>query len=256
MGGTKMDVSITYVDPAFFVAPGVGDAGRQVQVGDIITFALSHEAPFDKVDPSHTFDGTPNSGTGDGPTPSATPNIGAENGTTGPDLQTQTLIASSIRSSSPTPTPSTTPTPTATVTPTPTVTPAPTPTPTPTPTATPNLAAKVTITANRSRMHEGADAIITFHFKGPLSHGPITVNYSTGGNATLDTDYTLTGTPGSVVIPADGTSATITLHAISDNVKEGNGEAAKVFVEPGTGYEVPNQIDASRVSILILDPGA
>jgi hypothetical protein len=105
-------------------------------------------------------------------------------------------------------------------------------------------------------MHEGADAIITFQFKGPLNHGPITVNYSTGGNATLNTDYTLTGTPGMVVIPANGTSATITMHAVSDNVKEGNGEAAKIFVEPGSGYEVPNQQDAMRVSILILDPGA
>jgi hypothetical protein len=256
MGGTKMDVSITYVNPAFFVAPGVGDAGRQVQVGDIVTFAISHEAPFDKVDPSHTFDGTPNGGTGDGPTPSVTPNVGSENGTTGPDLQTQTLIASSIRSASPTPTPSITPTPTVTVTPTPTATPTPTPTPTATPTPTPNLAAKVTVSANRSQLQEGADAIITFHFKGPLSHPDITVNYSTGGNATLGTDYTLSGTPGMVVIPADGTSASITLHAIPDNVKEANGEAAKIFVEPGTGYEVPNQLDAMRVSLLILDPGA
>jgi hypothetical protein len=105
-------------------------------------------------------------------------------------------------------------------------------------------------------MHEGGDAIITFHYKGPDVHGPITVNYSTGGNATLNTDYTLTGTPGQVVIPANSTSTTIILHAISDNVKEGNGEAAKVFIEAGSGYQVPNQIDASRVSILILDPGA
>lgn len=254
MGGTKFDVNITYVNPTFFIAPGAGDAGRQVQVGDIVTFAVSHEAPFDKVDPSRTFDGTPNPGTGNGPAPSVTPNVGSNNGTTGPDLQTQTLIASSVHSASSTPVP--TPTPTPSVTPTPTATPTPSATPTPTPTATPNLAAKVTISASRSQVHEGGDAIITFSFKGPLTHPPITVNYSTGGNAILDTDYTLSGTPGMVVIPANGTSAAITLHAIPDNVKEANGEAAKIFVEPGTGYEVPNQKDAARVSILILDPGA
>ena len=28
-----------------------------------------------------------------------------------------------------------------------------------------------------------------------------------------------------------------------------------IVVEPGTGYDVPAQIDAKRVSILILDPG-
>jgi hypothetical protein len=105
-------------------------------------------------------------------------------------------------------------------------------------------------------MHEGGDAVVTFTYKGPLSHPPITVNYSTGGNAVLDTDYSISGTPGMVVIAADSSMTTITLHAISDNVKEPNGEAAKIFLEAGTGYEVPNQKDASRVSILILDPGA
>ncbi|MFL6516367.1 MAG: hypothetical protein ACJ8M1_15210 [Chthoniobacterales bacterium] len=251
IGATKLDVTITYVNPAFFVAPASGDAGRQVQVGDIVTLSISHETPFDKVDPSLRFDGTPNSGVGAGPTPSATPNVGAMNGNSGSDLQAQSMISSSIRTATPTPAPTVTPTPSPTVTPTPT----PTPTASPTPTSTPNLGAKVVISANRAQMHEGgADAIITFHYKGPTSHGAVTVNYSTGGNAVLNTDYTLTGTPGTVVIPANGTTATIVLHAIPDNVKEGGGEVVKIFVEAGTGYEVPAQTDASRVSILILDP--
>jgi hypothetical protein len=103
-------------------------------------------------------------------------------------------------------------------------------------------------------VREGADAIITFVFKGPTLHGPVTVNYSVGGNAVLNTDFTLSGTPGMVIIPADTASASITLHAITDNVNEGGGEVAKVFVEPGSGYEVPTQQDAKRVSILIVDP--
>jgi hypothetical protein len=100
----------------------------------------------------------------------------------------------------------------------------------------------------------GEDAIITFSYKGPTLHPAVTVNYSVGGNAVLNTDFTLSGTPGMVTIPADTTSASITLHAIPDNVKEGGGEVAKVFIAPGTGYEVPTQQDAMRVSILILDP--
>ena len=35
-----------------------------------------------------------------------------------------------------------------------------------------------------------------------------------------------------------------------------NGDlAAKVFVEAGTGYDVPTQQDAKRVSVIIVDPG-
>jgi hypothetical protein len=72
----------------------------------------------------------------------------------------------------------------------------------------------------------------------------------------LNTDYTLTGTPGQVTIPANVASATITLHSLTDTVKEPNGEAAKIFVAPGTGYLVPSQLDAKRASVFIKDPGA
>lgn len=255
IGATTMDVTITYVDPAFFVAPGTGNTARQVRIGDIISLDISHAVPFDKVNPSRKFTGAANSGTGSGPTPAATPRIGATNGANGPDFQAQSLAAASVRAglgSSPTPTPTATPTPTPGGSPTPTPTPG--GSPTPTPTATPT-GLRVVISANKTQVREGGDVTITFTPKGATSHPAITVNYSVGGNAGLNTDYTLSGTPGTVVIPANAASATITLHANTDTVTEANGEAAKVFVEPGTGYDVPNQTDAKRISVLILDPG-
>jgi len=254
VGATRLDVTITFLNPSFFVAPAQGDAGRQLHVGDIVSLHISHEAPFDKVDPSKKFDASPNTGTGAGPTPAATPRIGGNNGSLGADLQTESLIAASFKpglNTSPTPTPSVTPTPTATATPTGTPTPTPSATPTGTPTGN-----KVVIAANKTQVREGNDALIAFTFKPALTHPAITVNYSVSGNALLNTDYTLSGTPGQVVIPANTASATITLHALTDSVKEANGEAAKIVVEPGTGYSVPGQIDAKRVSILILDPSS
>jgi len=49
---------------------------------------------------------------------------------------------------------------------------------------------------------------------------PTTVHYSISGDATLGQDYTLSGTPGSVVIPAGQLSATIAFTALRDNVIE------------------------------------
>ena len=49
---------------------------------------------------------------------------------------------------------------------------------------------------------------------------PLTVNYSISGTATLGQDYTLSGTPGTVVIPAGQLVATVTLTALQDSVVE------------------------------------
>ena len=250
VGATRMDVTVTFVDPAFWVAPAQGDAGRQLHIGDIVSLVLSHEVPFDKVDPSKKFDGTANSGTGAGPTPGVTPRIGANNGTAGADLQTESMVAASFKpglSTSPTPTPSTTPTPTGT--------PTGTPTPTPNPSATPT-APKVVISANKTQVREGNDVLIGFAWKGPATHPAITVNYEVGGTAVLNTNYTLSGTPGVAVIPANGLTTTVTLHSINDNKAEPNGLSVKVLVDPGTGYNVSSQPDAKRVVILILDAGS
>jgi hypothetical protein len=107
----------------------------------------------------------------------------------------------------------------------------------------------ITVSSNKSQVREGKDATITFTAN-PTTHPQITVNYSTAGSATFNTDYSLSGTPSQVVIPVDQASASITLHAITDTVKEPAGETAKVMIEPGSGYQVS---PTPRTSVLILD---
>ena len=227
-GTTKVFVEISYIDPTFFVAPGGADTGRQLQFGDIVTLNLSQAAPFDNVDPSQKFVSASNNGPGDGPPPTTIPAIGSTNGESGPDLQTQTSIGGFIGvAGTPSPTPSTTP-----------------------------VAGngRVTVHANRKRVREGNDAIITFKYKGLPVHPDIAVNYSVGGNAVFNGDYTLSGVPGQVIIPSTSDTASITLHAVVDELGEGHGEAAKIFVESGAGYDVPTQKDGRRVSIQIISP--
>jgi hypothetical protein len=142
--------------------------------------------------------------------------------------------------SSPTPTPSVTPTAT------------PTPTPTPSPTPTPTFSPVVTVTSDKAQIREGHDAFVTFTVT-PSIHAAITVNYSTLGTATLNTDYTLSGTPGQIVIPLNQPNGIIDLHAVTDTVKETNGETARIVVGAGSGYSAPAP-PADRVGITILDP--
>jgi hypothetical protein len=57
------------------------------------------------------------------------------------------------------------------------------------------------------------------------------------GTATNGTDYTLSGTPNQVTIPAGQSSATVTLTSILDQVTEGT-ETAIMTLQPGRGYKV------------------
>ena len=124
------------------------------------------------------------------------------------------------------------------------------PTPTPSPTPTPGPA--ILIGADRTQVREGHDAVITFTVAA-FGHPAMTVNYSTLGSATLNTDYTLTGIPGQVVIPLNQPSASITLHALTDTVKETNGENARIAVVAGSGYSV-SPSPGDKIGITILDP--
>ena len=65
---------------------------------------------------------------------------------------------------------------------------------------------------------------------GPAAQ-PVTVHYSMSGGAILGTDYTLSGTPGQVTIPAGQSSAKVILHALR-NVKKN----ATMTLTPGPGY--------------------
>jgi hypothetical protein len=141
----------------------------------------------------------------------------------------------------PTPTPTATPTPTVTPTPTPTATPTATPTPTPTatPTATPtptpcDITPTVNLEVNDHSIPKGGDAVFTFSANANCRD--TTVFYSMSGKAQLNVDYTLSGTPGQVTIPANQTLATVTLHALNNSRRKA--APAKMTIQPGSGYIV------------------
>ena len=90
--------------------------------------------------------------------------------------------------------------------------------------------------------NSGTDLVYTFT-RNPLTSGPITVNFSVGGTADFNTDYTQTGaasftsTSGTVVIPGGSTTATVTIHPSGDMTVEPD-ESVVLTVTSGTGYNV------------------
>jgi len=63
------------------------------------------------------------------------------------------------------------------------------------------------------------------------------------GNAGPGVDYTLSGVPGQVTIPAGQTSADVVMHSIADHVKE-RPESASMILGAGSGYKVPKRSKA------------
>ena len=61
------------------------------------------------------------------------------------------------------------------------------------------------------------------------------MNYSMSGKASNGSDYTLGGSPGTVMIPAGQNSGAVTLNALRDGVKEKK-ETAIMTLQPGSGY--------------------
>lgn len=151
-------------------------------------------------------------------------------------------------SPTPSPTPTVTPPPTPTPSPTPTVTPTPRPTPTVTPSPSPSATPTITVSVLTGQVVEGSDA--TFSITSSVALGqPVTVSYAMGGKAQQGADYTLDGTPGQVTILAGQSSATVTLHAIADHVKERK-ESVTMTLNSGTGYRIPRR---ARATLTIVD---
>jgi predicted Zn-dependent protease len=141
----------------------------------------------------------------------------------------------------PTATPTPTPVPTATPTPTPVPTATPTPTPSATPTATPSGSPAVTVSASPTSIRSGQTSTFTISSSGPVA-APTTVTYTMGGNAIEDRNYSLSGTPGQVTIPAGASSATVTLSVVS--IGDG-GKTATMVLTSGSGYTVSSPSSAS-----------
>jgi hypothetical protein len=75
------------------------------------------------------------------------------------------------------------------------------------------------------------------------------VNYSVKGKAKEGIDYTLDSAGGQIVIPAGQSSATITLHAVADAIKEKN-EKAQITLGNGTGYQILKSRKKAIVTIV------
>ncbi len=124
-------------------------------------------------------------------------------------------------------------------TPTPTPTPAPTPRPTPTPTPTPApvvTVPTVSVSASPTRVRRGGSAIYTLTRSGGNGTAAVTVNYAMTGRAILGRQYTLSGSPGQVTIPAGAGSADVTLTVLSSARRRP--KAATMLLMPGPTYNL------------------
>ncbi|GAL94788.1 Calx-beta domain-containing protein [Microcystis aeruginosa] len=78
--------------------------------------------------------------------------------------------------------------------------------------------------------------VYTFTRTGSTTN-PLTVNYTIGGTATLNTDYTRTGTNNTVTFAANSATATVTVDPTADTTVESD-ETVILTLAAGTGYTV------------------
>ena len=106
----------------------------------------------------------------------------------------------------------------------------PTPTPTPTPTAT-VAPQEAYVTASKSSVKKGQQAAFIVALDPGPAVVPVTVNYSMSGSAILGSDYSLSGAPGQVTIPAGQSFAKVILRPLRSVKKN-----ATMTLTPGPGY--------------------
>ncbi len=116
-------------------------------------------------------------------------------------------------------------------------------TPTPTPTATPVPPLRVSVSVNPTEISEGETATYTVTASSTVTRS-ITVRYAMSGTATNGTDYTLSGTPNQVTIPAGQSSAAVTLTSQLDQITEGT-ETAIMTLQRGRGYRLSRNKQAT-----------
>jgi Concanavalin A-like lectin/glucanases superfamily len=111
-----------------------------------------------------------------------------------------------------------------------------------------------TVVASPTRIREGNSSTFTVSLS-LVAQTNTKVGFAMSGNATLATDYTLTGAQlsgnrGRVTIPAGQSSATVTLNALTDGITEGI-ESATMTLASGNGYTVGTP---RKVTVRISDP--
>ncbi|MBD2601468.1 Calx-beta domain-containing protein [Microcystis viridis] len=96
----------------------------------------------------------------------------------------------------------------------------------------------ITLAVSPASVTEDGTANLVYTFtRSGVTTNPLTVNYTIGGTATLNTDYTRTGTNNTVTFAAGSSTATVTVNPTADTTVESN-ETVILTLAAGTGYTV------------------
>nr|NCR42695.1 endo-1,3-1,4-beta-glycanase ExsH [Microcystis aeruginosa W13-11] len=96
----------------------------------------------------------------------------------------------------------------------------------------------ITLAVSPSSVNEDGTTNLVYTFtRSGVTTNPLTVNYTIGGTATLNTDYTRTGTTNTVTFAAGSSTATVTVDPTADTIVEPN-ETVALTLASGTGYTV------------------
>ncbi len=96
----------------------------------------------------------------------------------------------------------------------------------------------VTLAVSPASVTEDGTTNLVYTFtRSGVTTNPLTVNYTIGGTATLNTDYTRTGTNNTVTFAAGSSTATVTVNPTADTIVESN-ETVILTLAAGTGYTI------------------
>ncbi|WP_272481236.1 Calx-beta domain-containing protein, partial [Microcystis aeruginosa] len=96
----------------------------------------------------------------------------------------------------------------------------------------------ITLAVSPSSVTEDGTTNLVYTFtRSGVTTNPLTVNYTLGGTATLNTDYTRTGTTNTVTFAAGSSTATVTVDPTPDTIVESN-ETVILTLAAGTGYTI------------------
>ncbi len=96
----------------------------------------------------------------------------------------------------------------------------------------------ITLAVSPSSVTEDGTTNLVYTFtRSGVTTNPLTVNYTLGGTATLNTDYTRTGTTNTVTFAAGSSTATVTVDPTADTTVESD-ETVILTLATGTGYTV------------------
>ena len=96
----------------------------------------------------------------------------------------------------------------------------------------------ITLAVSPASVTEDGTTNLVYTFtRSGVTTNPLTVNYTLGGTATLNTDYTRTGTTNTVTFAAGSSTATVTVDPTPDTTVESN-ETVILTLAAGTGYTI------------------